>query len=190
MTGPPRRTPPDEDARPAPPTADRPFARGVAHAPVAFPPSGPGFLPRPREDGDTTVPHGLACTLREFLDVYRSPANVEWVDGFTRYKPAVTNRRQDVCSFLYRVPERRREHEGCPAKARFNGQDLLVPRPDGAVVRLRRPDAVVMLDREDPRIVPDGWAGADLCVEVISPDDPRRDTVRKRAEYAAAGVRE
>ena len=171
-----------------PPTAPAP-AQSPA-APFAFPPSDPAFAPRSREDSDTTVPHGLACTLREFLDVHYSPAGVEWVDGFTHYKPVVSNRHQDICSFLYRVLERHCEAGAIPAKVRFNGQDLLVPRPDGEIVRLRRPDVCAMLDRDDPRIVADGWRGCDLCAEVISPDDPRRDTVQKLAEYAAAGVRE
>ena len=166
-----------------------PPRRPAAVAPP-FPPSDPAFVPPPRDRMDTTVDHGVPCTLREFLDVFHSPAGVEWVDGFTHYKPVVSNRHQDICSFLYRVLERHCEDAGLPAKVRFNGQDLLVPRPDGTVTRLRRPDVCAMLDREDPRVVPDGWLGCDVCVEVISPDDPRRDTVQKRAEYAAAGVTE
>ncbi len=34
------------------------------------------------------------------------------------------------------------------------------------------------------------WTGADLVAEVVSPDDPRRDLVTKRFEYAAAGIPE
>ena len=34
------------------------------------------------------------------------------------------------------------------------------------------------------------WLGADLVVKVVSPDDPDRDLVEKRADYAAAGIAE
>ncbi len=33
-------------------------------------------------------------------------------------------------------------------------------------------------------------SGADLVMEVVSPDDPDRDTETKRKEYARAGIRE
>ena len=36
----------------------------------------------------------------------------------------------------------------------------------------------------------ESWAGADLAVEVVSEDDPARDYVAKRREYALCGVRE
>jgi Uma2 family endonuclease len=36
----------------------------------------------------------------------------------------------------------------------------------------------------------DFWDFADLCIEVVSPDDPDRDYVKKRVEYARAGVPE
>lgn len=34
------------------------------------------------------------------------------------------------------------------------------------------------------------WTGAELVVEVVSPDKPERDLVSKRQDYAAAGVAE
>jgi len=34
------------------------------------------------------------------------------------------------------------------------------------------------------------WDGADLVMEVVSPDDPQRDYIGKRRDYAAAGVSE
>ena len=34
------------------------------------------------------------------------------------------------------------------------------------------------------------WTGADLVVEVVSPDDPSRDFVQKRGDYAEAGIPE
>ena len=34
------------------------------------------------------------------------------------------------------------------------------------------------------------WLGADVVVEVVSPDDPERDTKLKRADYAEARIPE
>lgn len=75
-------------------------------------------------------------------------------------------------------------------------------KPRGGVARIapirvrvasgtfREPDVVVLLDANDSRREDRAWQGADLVVEVVSPDDPRRDYVDKRAEYAAAGIAE
>ena len=159
--------------------------------PNPFPPSDPAWVPPPPHRRDAPVAHGVPCSLRDCLDRYGSPAGVEWVDGFTHDKPVVSNRHQSICAFLYDALRDRVRADGDAGQVRFNGQDLLVPRPDdGEIVRLRHPDVCAMLDRDDPRVVADGWLGCDVCVEVISPDDPRRDTVQKRAEYAAAGVAE
>jgi Uma2 family endonuclease len=54
----------------------------------------------------------------------------------------------------------------------------------------REPDILVLLDRDDPRRAPRYWLGADWVLEVVSPDDPARDLVTKRREYAAAGIPE
>ena len=56
--------------------------------------------------------------------------------------------------------------------------------------RYREPDLVAMLSAADPRRGDAHWTGADLVVEVLSPDDPSRDLVTKRAEYALARVPE
>lgn len=56
--------------------------------------------------------------------------------------------------------------------------------------RFREPDLVAMRSAADPRRGDAHWTGADLVVEVLSPDDPNRDLVTKRAEYALAGVPE
>lgn len=62
----------------------------------------------------------------------------------------------------------------------------LQTRPGG----FREPDILLLLQAEDPRNQEAFWLGADLVVEVVSPDDPERDTVTKREEYAAARIPE
>ena len=45
-----------------------------------------------------------------------------------------------------------------------------------------------MMDARDPRAQNAYWLGADLVVEIVSPDDPERDTVVKRSDYASAHI--
>lgn len=54
----------------------------------------------------------------------------------------------------------------------------------------REPDLLLLLDAEDPRNQDRYWHGADLVLEVVSEDDPARDLVVKRREYAGAGIPE
>ena len=57
--------------------------------------------------------------------------------------------------------------------------------------KYRYPDILLLLDANDPRRKGRRyWQWADLVMEVISPDDPERDTKTKRADYAEAGVPE
>jgi len=56
--------------------------------------------------------------------------------------------------------------------------------------RFREPDLVLLLDVNDPRNQNAFWLGADLVVEIVSPDHVERDTVLKRTDYAAAGIPE
>ncbi len=54
----------------------------------------------------------------------------------------------------------------------------------------REPDVVYLMDRNDPRRGPEFWTGADLVIEIISKGGVKRDTVEKRADYAASGIPE
>lgn len=64
---------------------------------------------------------------------------------------------------------------------------LSLPAPDG---RLREPDLLLLRVARDSRQGSRAWTGADLVVEIVSPDDPERDDRDKRADYAAARVAE
>ena len=59
-------------------------------------------------------------------------------------------------------------------------------RPDA----FREPDLLLLRDAGDPRRQDRYWLGADLVLEVVSPDKPERDLVDKRFDYAEAGVPE
>ena len=56
--------------------------------------------------------------------------------------------------------------------------------------KFREPDLLVLRDRTDPRYQERFWLGADLVLEVVSPDRPQRDLVEKRADYAEAKIDE
>ncbi len=54
----------------------------------------------------------------------------------------------------------------------------------------REPDLLALRDARDGRRQNRYWLGADLVLEVVSPDKPERDLVEKRGDYAAAGIPE
>ncbi len=56
--------------------------------------------------------------------------------------------------------------------------------------KFREPDLMAALDANDPRLQNAYWLGADLVAEVVSEDDPQRDTVVKRADYAEGSIPE
>jgi Uma2 family endonuclease len=56
--------------------------------------------------------------------------------------------------------------------------------------KLREPDVLFMRREHAHRRHQRYWQGADLVMEVMSPDDPKRDREIKRREYALAGIPE
>jgi Uma2 family endonuclease len=108
---------------------------------------------------------------------------IEFTDGTLEVLPVPTDRHQAILQFLL-----------------FQLYAFLQPR--GGVVRVaalrlqlreqkfREPDLLALRDTNDPRRQNDYWRGADLVIEIVSPDNPERDTVVKRADYAEAGIPE
>ena len=108
---------------------------------------------------------------------------VEYGDGRLEILPMPTDRHQTIVLYLYAIflawmqPRR--------------GKVLVAPlRLRLAPARYREPDVLLLLAADDPRRQDACWEGADLVLEVVSPDDRRRDLVLKRAEYAAAAIPE
>jgi Uma2 family endonuclease len=56
--------------------------------------------------------------------------------------------------------------------------------------KYREPDILLLCDANDPRNQDSAWLGADLVIEIVSPNDPERDTVTKRVDYAEAAIPE
>ena len=108
---------------------------------------------------------------------------IEFTDGCVEELPMPTDTHQAILAFLYRL---------------FH--DYL--RPRGGVVmfsalrmriregKFREPDLLLLRDRSDPRRRDRYWLGADLVAEVVSPDDPGRDLIGKRVDYAEGAIPE
>ena len=108
---------------------------------------------------------------------------VEFSDGCVEELSAPTVMHQAVLAFLWRLFAAHLEPRG--GFVLFAG--VRVRTGEG---RFREPDMAALLHRSDPRNQPRYWLGADLALEVVSEDDPNRDLVVKRAEYATAGIHE
>ena len=108
---------------------------------------------------------------------------IEFTDGTVELLPMPTVEHQAILSFLNRLFD---AHLAPPGGfVLFAG--LRVRIREG---KFREPDLAVLRSRSDPRNEPRYWRGADVVVEVVSPDDPARDLVAKRADYAEAGIPE
>ena len=56
--------------------------------------------------------------------------------------------------------------------------------------KFREPDLLLLLAATDPRGQNRFWLGADLVLEVVSEENPERDLVDKRSDYAEGKVSE
>jgi Uma2 family endonuclease len=107
---------------------------------------------------------------------------VEFVDGRLEALPMPTDEHQGLLIWLIDVLRAAIGPSGVVRSAPLR----LQIRPG----RYREPDILALRDAGDPRRRNSFWRGADLVVEIVSPDDPDRDYVDKRADYAEARVPE
>ena len=128
-------------------------------------------------------PNQGAWTDDEYLAL-NSNHLVEFSDGVLEVLPMPTEQHQLIALFLYRVLFA-----------------FVTPGPLGTVLtaplrvrlwegKFREPDIVFLLAKHAERRGNKYWRGADLVMEVVSEDDPDRNLVSKRAEYARAGISE
>jgi len=113
----------------------------------------------------------------------RSNRLLELSDGIIEVLPVPTQEHQEVIRFLlFALFDFLRPRGGnvlfAPLRLRLRGG------------KFREPDLLAVLDMRDPRAQNRYWTGADLVMEVVSPDAPERDLVEKRREYADAGIPE
>ena len=141
-------------------------------------------------------PHALASLLCDLLpsqghwsdDAYlwltdHTNRLIEFTDGRVEELSMPTDTHQAVLAFLYHLFHDYLKPRG--GVAMFSALRLRVREG-----KFREPDLLMLRDRSDPRRQDRYWLGADLVVEVVSPDDPDRDLVEKRADYAEGGIPE
>ncbi len=108
---------------------------------------------------------------------------LEYTDGVIEVLPMPTRRHQAISRLLFLAFFAVMERIGGDI---FYAPLRLQVRP-GA---FREPDLLLVRDRNDPRAQNEFWTGADLVVEIVSPDNPARDTEEKPRDYAGAGIPE
>ena len=113
----------------------------------------------------------------------RSNRLIELTDGYIEELPVPTDEHQSLVACLYEAFSAFLRGRG--GKALFAPLRLRVRE-----ARFREPDLLLVADATDPRRRSRYWVGADVVVEVVSPDQPERDLVEKRADYAEAGIPE
>ena len=107
---------------------------------------------------------------------------IEFTDGRIEELPLPTFTHQAVLLFLYRLFY---DHLRPGGVVMVSGLRMRIREG-----KYREPDLLLLRERSDPRCQDRYWLGADLVAEVVSPDDPDRDLVEKRFDYAEAGVPE
>lgn len=108
---------------------------------------------------------------------------LEYTDGYIEALPMPTDKHQVISRLLFFAL--------FAFVQRFGGTVFYAPlRVQVRAGKFREPDLLVLLDENDPRRQNAFWLGADLVVEIVSPDNPERDTEEKPLDYAATGIPE
>lgn len=131
----------------------------------------------------TLYPPQGQWTVSEYLSLNTNRL-IEFNAGQLEFLPMTTELHQLIALYLY--TELRTYNSG-------NQSGMVLAAPFRIKVsddKFREPDVLFMLDRNREKRTSQFWNGADLAIEVVSEDDPKRDLVTKRGEYAEAGITE
>ncbi len=108
---------------------------------------------------------------------------IEFTDGEIEVLPIPTRRHQVILLLLYEFFKAMLHPRG--------GIVLVAPlRLQVRPGKFREPDVLMLLHKDDQRNQEAFWLGADIVVEIVSPDRPERDTADKPVDYAEAGIPE
>jgi Uma2 family endonuclease len=108
---------------------------------------------------------------------------LEYTDGYIEVLPMPTDKHQVILEFVFLALR--------ALVIALGGKVLFAPlRIQVRSGKYREPDLLMVLDAHDPRRQNEYWLGADLVVEIVSPDKPKRDTEEKPTDYAEAGIPE
>ncbi len=113
----------------------------------------------------------------------RTTGFIELTDGYIEVLPMPTDAHQTMLAYLYQALLTFLQAMG--------GKVLFAPlRLRIREGKFREPDILLVRDAADPRRQNRFWLGADLVVEIVSPDKPERDLIEKRGDYAEAKIPE
>jgi Uma2 family endonuclease len=108
---------------------------------------------------------------------------LEYTDGYIEVLPMPTKYHQAISKVLFLAL--------LAVMQRIGGDVFYAPlRVEVRTGKFREPDLLLVLDKDDPRAQDEYWTGADLVMEIVSPDKPKRDTEEKPLDYAEAGIPE
>lgn len=108
---------------------------------------------------------------------------IEFTDGYIEVLPMPTDAHQTLLASLYQV--------FFAFLQTIGGKVLFAPlRLRIRERKFREPDILLVRAASDPRRQNRFWLGADLVVEIVSPDRPDRDLIEKRHDYAEAQIHE
>ncbi len=108
---------------------------------------------------------------------------IEFSDGEIEVLPMPTSSHQVILLWLYELFN--------VVIRQVSGKILVAPlRIQVRPGKFREPDILMLRDARDPRYQDAYWLGADVVVEIVSPDRPERDTEEKPRDYAEAGIPE
>lgn len=108
---------------------------------------------------------------------------IEYTDGVIEALPMPTDKHQAISLFLLLSLLAFVRPRGGTV---FYAPLRLEVRPG----KFREPDLLLLVHADDPRRQNEYWLGADIVVEIVSPDRPKRDTEEKPFDYAEAGIPE
>lgn len=124
-----------------------------------------------------------AWTEDDYLE-FNENRLLEFSNGRIEVLPMPTTSHQRIVAKLFRLLERF-------VLAHALGEVLIAPlRVRTGIRQYREPDIVFLFAHHADRAGEAFWDGADLVMEVVSPEGRTRDTVKKRHEYARAGIPE
>jgi Uma2 family endonuclease len=108
---------------------------------------------------------------------------IEFSDGVIEVLPMPTKYHQAISRLLFLAL--------LEVTQRLGGDVFYAPlRIQVRPGKFREPDLLLVLDKNDPRAQNEFWLGADLVMEIVSPDKPKRDIEEKPRDYAEARIPE
>ena len=141
--------------------------------------SGPG---EPIWDVVESLPRQGDWCEEEYLRLPNEGNRIEYRDGFLEVLPVATKIDQKLIRSLNALIEAAFDHQGLCLQA---GYHIRIPK-----ATYRFPDVIYLSPEQDAASNDRFTEAATIVVEVVSPDEPSRDYLDKREEYARAGVPE